>query len=685
MAVSIGHAAGETPSAVPPPASPVMTAAAEVPGTEDPLRADIDAAVDPGVDFFEYANGAWLKANPIPAAEPYWGIGKLVQEDLYSKLRAISEAAAARQDAAPGSDAQKIGDFWATAMDVERAERLGMTPLAEQFARIDAIHDTAAAIDAAFALQPIGVDAFFDFGIEQDEKRSEVLAIHLSQGGLGLPDRDYYFNTEEGTVKARREYVAHLERTFRLLGAAPAAASVSATQVMAFETALAQVSRKLADLRDPQRNYNKMTPVELTKNYTPSIGWDSRLKAWRLDATYVIVGQPEFYAGLETLLKQWPVAVLRDYLRYHLLSTYAYALNKAVDDENFSFYGAVLRGQQEQRARAKRVLDQENRALGMILGRSFVAEYFPESAKRRYDAIVEAIRTAYGERIDKLDWMSAATKRKAREKLAAVAKKVGYPDHWKDYSALTIGRDSYADNMMRAARWRFEDSVSKFGKPVDRTEWEMTPQTYNAYYNPSNNEIVLPAAQFAIPGMKDADVDDAFAYGYAAASTIGHEITHGFDDEGRQFDAAGNLTDWWTKEDAVKFERRAKLMVKQFDAYQPIPGIHINGKACLGENIADYGGLLIGLDAFKKTEQYKQGGKIGGFTPLQRYFLGYAFSWIFEERQAMLRESLLSDVHAPPRWRVNGPLSNIPEFYAAFGVKPGQPMYRSPRDRVQIW
>jgi len=502
-------------------------AAAPPPDAAEPLSADVDASVDPGVDFFGYANGTWLKAHPIPPAEAYWGIGKVVQEDLYGKLRAISEEAAARHDAAPGSDTQKIGDFWTTAMDEARAEQLGMTPLAEEFALIDGVKDAAGAIDAAFALQPVGVDAFFDFEISQDEKRSDVLAIHLWQGGLGLPERDYYFNSEEGTAKVRQEYVAHIERTLRLLGADPAAASAGATQVMAFETALAQVSRKLADLRDPQRNYNKMTPEELTTRFTPSIAWDSRLKAWRLDAAYVIVGQPEFYAGLESLLKQWPAAVLRDYLRYHLISSYANTLNKAVDDENFSFYGMVLRGQQEQRSRVKRVLDAEDRALGMILGHSFVAEYFPETAKRRYVAVVEAIRTAYGERIDKLDWMSAATKRRAREKLAAVTPKVGYPDHWKDYSALTIGRVSYADNVMHAARWRFQDAVSKFGKPVDRTEWEMTPQTYNAYYNPSNNEIVLPAAQFTIPGMKDADVDDAFVYGYAAASTIGHEITHG--------------------------------------------------------------------------------------------------------------------------------------------------------------
>jgi putative endopeptidase len=472
---------------------------------------------------------------------------------------------------------------------------------------------------------------------------------------------------------------------YRLLGAdAPAAAS-GATRVMVFETALAKVSRKLADLRDPQRNYNKMTPAELSQKYTPSIAWQPRLRAWQLDAAYVIVGQPEFFAGLQKLLQTTPAPVLRDYLRYHLVTTYASTLNKAIDDENFRFYGAALRGQKEQRPRWKRSLDAENHALGMILGRIFVKEYFPARTKQRYNALVEAIRTAYGERIDKLDWMSPTTKAKAHEKLAAVIKKVGYPDKWKDYSALDIGRLSYTDNMIRAARWQFNDAAAKFGKPVDRSEWQMTPQTYNAYYNPSNNEIVLPAAQFSIPGMQDADVDDAFVYGYAAASTIGHEITHGFDDEGRQYDAAGNLSDWWTKEDAAKFQQRAAVMVRQFNAYEPIPGIHINGEASLGENIADYGGLLIGLDAFKKTEQYAKGEKIGGFTPLQRYFLGYAYSWIFEEREAMLREGLLSDVHAPAKWRVNGPLSNIPEFYAAFDVKPGQPMYREEKDRVRIW
>ena len=311
--------------------------------------------------------------------------------------------------------------------------------------------------------------------------------------------------------------------------------------------------------------------------------------------------------------------------------------------------------------------------------------YWRRATKKRYADIVEAIRIAYRERIDRLEWMSDATKAKAREKLAQVSKKVGYPDKWKDYSALIVSRDSYAENARNAKIWLFNDALSKFGRPVDRTEWGMSPQTYNAYYNPSNNEIVLPAASFTIPGFKDADVDDAVIYGYAAGSTIGHELTHGFDDQGRQFDAAGNLADWWTAQDAEKFQKRAEMMVKQFDAYEPLPGLHINGKASLGENIADFGGLLTGLDAFKKTEQYRAGARIAGYTPLQRYFLGYALGWLYEQREELLRRHLLSDVHAPPKWRVNGPMSDIPEFYEAFGVKQGQPMYRAPAARVHIW
>jgi putative endopeptidase len=344
-----------------------------------------------------------------------------------------------------------------------------------------------------------------------------------------------------------------------------------------------------------------------------------------------------------------------------------------------------MRGQKEQKARWKRVLGAIENGAGEAFGQMYVDVAFPAESKARMEQLVQNLRVALKARIEKLDWMSPETKAKAQSKLAAITTKVGYPDKWKDYSALVVGRESYAQNMMNAARWRFDDALSKYGKPVDRTEWGMTPQTYNAYYNPSNNEIVLPAAIFTIPGMMDAQVDDAVVYGYAGASTIGHEITHGFDDEGRQFDAAGNLADWWTAEDASKFNQAAGAMVSQFNAYEPLPGLHINGKAALGENIADYGGLLLGLDAFKKTEQYQKGEKIGGLTPLQRYFLGYALGWMSQQREQRLRARLLSDVHAPAKWRVLGPLSNIPEFYEAFGVKPGQPMWRAENERVRIW
>jgi putative endopeptidase len=664
--------------------APKAPASAPAP-TSDFLRANMDTTVDPGVDFFQYANGGWLKKNPIPASESRWGIGNVVREQLYTNLRQINIDAAA-SSAPNGSDAQKIGAFWATAMDTGAVERAGVHPLDAELARIDRIASAHDAIDVAFAQKPLQIGSFFNFFVSQDEKRSDVMSVHAWQGGLSLPERDYYFNADTGVARARREFAAHVARTLQLLGRDEAGAKSSATAVMAFETSLAQASKKLEDLRDPNANYNKMTPSGLTSRYTPSIDWASYLAAWNLRPDSIIVGQPLFLAALDSVVRRTSVPVLKDYLRVQLVDAYAEYLSKEFDAEHFRFYRGVLSGQKEPRARWKRVLDTEGDAMGMLLGKIFVKEYFPAAAKQRYVAMVEAIRASYLDRINQLDWMSDATKARARLKLAAVTPKVGYPDTWKDYSALTVWRDSsYAANVMSAARWGFNDMVSKFGKPVDRTEWTMTPQTYNAYYNPSNNEIVLPAAIFAVPGVTDAQVDDAVAYGYAAASTIGHEITHGFDDEARQFDAAGNLTDWWTAEDAAKFNARAALMAKQFDAYEPLPGMHVNGKAGLGENIADYGGILLGLDAFKKTAQYRSGVKIGGLTPVQRYFLGYALGWMTQQREASLRNALLSDVHSPAKYRVLGPMSNIPEFYEAFGVKPGQPMWRPENERVHIW
>ncbi|MES2659662.1 MAG: M13 family metallopeptidase [Verrucomicrobiota bacterium] len=666
-------------------AVPVPAETAAIPSDpKDILAANLDASVEPGKDFYTYANGGWLARHPIPASEATWGIGDIVREELFAKLRTIGEEAV-KAGAAEGSDQRKIGDFWATAMDEAKADAAGLEPLRKKLNLIDSIKTVADVLDVSFALRPLMVEPFCGVSVGQDEKQSDLMSVHISQGGLGLPERDFYFNREKGTAKVRQEYIAHLTRMLKLLGRSAKDAGKAANAVMEFETALAKPSRKLEDLRDPEKNYHKMTPVELTEKHTSLIDWQQRLAAMSLRPDLVIVGQPEFFDSLNKLLTNTPVPVLRDYLRLQLVSVYAGFLNKAWADEEFAFNGKVLSGQKEQWPRWKRALEAQEFAMGMVLGKIFVREYFPEREKRRYAELVEHVRGAFRERIDRLDWMSNATKAKAREKLDKLTVKVGYPDRWKDYSALVVGTDSWCGNMMNASRWQFADIIAKFGKPVDRSLWEMTPQTYNAYYQASNNEIVLPAAIFTVPGTRDADLDDAFVYGYAAASTIGHEITHGFDDEGRRFDAEGNLKDWWTAEDAARFQERAAVMVAQFNAIQPLPGLPINGQASLGENLADYGGVLLALEAFKKTGEFRSGKSIGGFTPLQRFFLGYAFAWIYQDREEGLRAKLLSDVHAPPHWRVNVPLSNIPEFQEAFGIKPGQPMWRSPESHVKVW
>jgi putative endopeptidase len=417
----------------------------------------------------------------------------------------------------------------------------------------------------------------------------------------------------------------------------------------------------------------------------PTMGWASYLHnigISKLDSA--IVGQPEFLTALNQELTSTPLADWKNYLRFNLVRRNAAYLDQQTFMNAFA-YTQALRGTKEPRVRWKRVLDAEEGAIGEALGQLFVKEYFNEKAKARYNTLVEAIRDAYKERIKKLSWMTDSTKQKALYKLGKITKKVGYPDKWKDFSALKIDKGPFVLNMQRAREWWFNYSISKLGKPVDRTEWSMTPQTYNAYYNPSNNEIVLPAGIFAVPGMKDEDIDDAFVYGYAGASTIGHEITHGFDDQGRQYDAEGNLKNWWQDADAKQFSERASKIIKQFNEFVPVDTLHVNGEATQGENIADLGGLLLGIDAFKKTAQYKEGKLINGYTPMQRYFMGYAFGWLYETRKESLASQLKTDVHAPAKERVNGPMANIPEFYEAFGVKPGDKMYRADSLRVKIW
>lgn len=644
----------------------------------------VDRSADPRSDFFRYSVGKWLAANPIPPAERSWGIAHVVQEETYSRLVAINREAAG-SGAPKGSNAQKIGDFWVAAMDSDGAAAAGMKPLAPEFARIAAIHDVPGVLESVAHLHYIGSRAMFGAFVSQDEMNSDRNVLHLWQGGLGLPNRDYYFDTDARSVMLRREYVKHVTRMFQLLGDAPAAAAAHARTVMTIETGLAKASRKLEDLRDPHANYNPMSLAELGR-LTPSIRWREFLEQGHIrDIDTVIVGQPDFFKAVQASLATHGVAGWKTYLRWHLANSFAEEAGGKYDAEDFHFYGTILNGTPAQRPRWKRALDAEENYLGDALGQLYVERYFTPATKARYEKLTQDIFDAFRARIQALAWMSDSTKTRAVHKLESVTRKVGYPSRWRDYSTYDVDRTSLLGNALRGNVWESEYEIAKLHKPVDRSEWDMTPQTYNAYYNPSNNEIVLPAAIFILPGIDDADVDDAIVYSYAGGTTIGHEITHGFDDEGRQFDERGNLRDWWTAADAREFNQRAEAIVKQFDGYKVVGDLHCNGKATAGENIADLGGMLLGWDAFTKTEEYRKGESIGGFTPAQRYFIGWSLGWMNQLRPENLAVRVKTDVHAPSFLRVTGPCSNVPAFYDAFGVKPGDPMYRSDADRVRIW
>lgn len=669
-------------------ASPAPAPAPETPASTDAahyLDQFVDKSVNPREDFFHFAVGKWLHDHPIPANERSWGIGHVVQEETYRRVLSISEEAASHPDAPRGSNAQKIGDFWYAGMDTATIARQGIDPLAPEFEAIDAVHDLPSLLAEISRLQYLGVGVMCDLAIFQDEKNSDRNALHLYQGGLGLPNRDYYFDTDDRSRMLRTEYVKHVTRMFGLLGEDTTRARADAGTVMALENELAGASRKLADLRDPIKNYNAMSVAGLSK-LTPSIQWNEFLEEGHVEGVdSVIVGQPEFFKQVEKSLHDRGLDDWKTYLRWHLLHAFAREAGGAFDDENFHFYGTILSGIPEQRPRWKRMLDEEERYLGDALGQLYVARYFSPRTKVRYEKLTDEIFAAFRERIHQLNWMSEATKKQALRKLNAVTKKVGYPEHWRDYSKFDVDRSSFLGNVVRGNRWLSDYYIAKLYKPVDRTEWDMTPQTYNAYYNPSNNEIVLPAAIFILPGIADSLADDALVYAYAGGSTIGHEITHGFDDEGRQFDEHGNLKNWWTPADEREFKRRAARIVRQFDGYRVVDSLHVNGEATQGENIADLGGILLGWDAFTKTDEYKSGKSIGGYTPAQRFFIGWALGWMNQIRPETLALRVKTDVHAPSYLRVIGPVSNLPQFYAAYGVKPGDRMFRPDSVRVQIW
>ncbi|AXY74705.1 M13 family peptidase [Paraflavitalea soli] len=649
----------------------------------DVVAANMDTTVKPGDDFFLYANGGWIKQHPIPDEETRWDIGQLVNEEIYKRVLSINEKAVA--DSNTGGVSKKLADFWLSAIDTVSIEQAGIQPLQSDLDKVNAITDVPSLLQLIAGWQVKGISPAFSQFIYQDSKNSEQMALYLYQGGLGLPNRDYYFNTDSTTTSKRNAYVKHVARMMELLGDDTTTAANNARTIMKLETRLAKVSRKLEALRDPYANYNKFAVTDI-KRLAPSVDWKTwatNIGAGSVDS--VIIGQPEFFRELETALTTVPIKDWKVYLRWNLINGSADYLSKPFVDQDFEFYAKTMRGAKKQRPRWKRVLDSEKGAMGELVGQLFVKEYFNETAKKRYSDMVEAIRSALKDRINKLEWMGDSTREKALHKLATMKKKVGYPDKWKDFSAMKIGRGPYVLNMQQANAWWHQYTVNKLGKPVDRTEWDMPPQEYNAYYNPSNNEIVLPAGIFTVPGYRDEQLDDAVVYGYAAASTIGHEITHGFDDEGRQFDANGNLVSWWTKEDEAKFNKRAQVMVNQFNGYVVVDTLRINGKATLGENIADLGGILLGWDAFRKTEQYKKGEKLAGYTPAQRYFLGYSLGWLGHARKELLANQLMTDVHSPAQYRVNGPMADVDAFYETFDIKPGDKLYRPDSLRVKIW
>lgn len=649
----------------------------------DVLETNMDTTVDPSQDFFMYANGGWIRNNPIPVEYGSWSIGHLVIEENLKRLRQISEKADSAK-AAKGTVEQKIGDFWATGMDSAKIEQQGLTPLQPYLDKINSITDVKSLVAIVAELKKIGSSTLFSNFVTQDDKNSEAMSYKLWQGGIGLPEREYYFKNDSATVAIRNAYAIYITKVLTMSGEDSTKAKTSAQNIMIAEKKLAEASRKLADLRDPHKNYNKMAIADLPK-LSPNIDWTSFLTITGVkNIDSVIIGQPEFFKALNNTLQATPIATWKTYVKFNLLSDFAGALPEKYGVAAFEF-NKLFSGATQRLPRWKKVINAEENSMGELLGQLYVKEFFGAKAKERYSNMVEAVRDALRQRIEKLTWMSDSTKQKAYAKLAAMKKKVGYPDKWKDFSAMEIGRESYVQNQIHANTWWHTYRINKLGKPVDREEWEMTPQTYNAYYNPLNNEIVLPAGIFTVPGYRDEELDDATVYGYAGASTIGHEITHGFDDEGRQYDDKGNLVSWWTKKDEEEFNKRAQVMVKQFNEYEPLKGYHINGKATLGENIADLGGVLLGLDAFKKTGQYKKGEKAGGLTPVQRYFMGYALGWLSHIRDEQLRNLLLTDVHSPAKYRVNGPFVSVDEFYTAFNIKAGSPMYRDDSLRVRIW
>ncbi len=660
------------------------------PGGESPAApalktlspADMDTKAEACTDFWQYSVGTWLEKNPIPSDRPRWGTFDELRQRTQDNLHKILERLAADKSAKSGSDERKLGDFYGTCMDEAAIEAKGLAPLVPELAKIDAIKSVPDLRTEISRLQTVGVNVLFNFGSEEDRKDSSRVIAAALQAGLGLPDRDYYTKTDEKSAALRDKYVAHVTRMLELAGATPEAAAADAKTVMALETRLAEASQNNVDFRDPDKTYHPMTLDEFSKA-NPNFAWASYFKDQNVPAsTPLNVWQPEFFRAADTLLTSEPLGTWKKYLRWRLLSAAAPHVSKKFVDENFAFYGKTLGGVPEIQPRWKRCVTATDAALGMALGRIYVKEYFPPEAKKRMDELVKNLLVALDDDLKTLPWMSDATKKAAAAKVATFTPKIGYPDRWRDYSALSISRASHALNVASANRYEWKRDLAKIGKPVDRNDWGMTPATVNAEYISAKNEIVFPAGILQPPFFY-AEGDDAINYG-AIGGVIGHEITHGFDNSGRKFDAKGNQVDWWTEADGKAFDERAKCIIDQFDGYFVEPDLHQNGELVQGEAIADLGGATIAYRAFQKSLEGKPApAPIDGFSADQRFFLSWSRIWASNHRPEFARLMAQTNEHPLGKYRAIGTVVNMPEFAKAFGCGAGTAMVRDAR--CEIW
>lgn len=642
--------------------------------------ASMDTSVAPQQDFFRYVNGKWIDNTRIPGDKARWGSFDALSENAETDvLVLIKELAATEQE--KGSDAQKIADLYKSFLDEALAEQLGLTPLKTNLAQIDKLKTHADLAVLWGEWQAYGIGLPLELYIDQDEKQSDQYITGAYQSGLGLPDREYYLKTDAASVELLGKYQAYIAKLLSLAGISKP--EKAAADIVALEKKIATAHWTRVQNRDRNATYNKLTLVELNKQ-APGFNWNAFFAAAQLgNIDAVVINQPTYVSAFAKLQAGVPVAQWQQYLKFHLINSDAGNLSKAFVDANFDFYGKTLSGVQEQRPREKRAAKLADTQLGFLVGKKYVDKHFKPEAKARMDQLIENLRTAFGQSINELTWMSPETKKQAQVKLAKFTTKIGYPDKWRDYNCVAIDPKELIGNLRRGAVCEHERAVARLGKPVDRTEWGMTPQTVNAYYNSSMNEIVFPAAILQ-PPFFNVEADDAVNYG-AIGAVIGHEFTHGFDDQGRHSDGDGNLRDWWTEQDATQFKSRAQLMVDQYSAFNPIDDLHLQGALGLGENIADLGGVTLAHRAYKNSQAGKIGKTIDGFTPEQRFFMGWAQVWRIKYRDEALRRQVINGPHSPGMYRVLGPLSNMPEFYNVYGVKAGDGMYREEKVRVKIW